>query len=386
MLLVLRVESGRLQPYAKVNLCGKRYRIDTDAYMEEFVGGLETYDATQISTTNKVRLTFGGDLEFFDHNARFSSHLHANPTVDSKYFLQVHCVTKIKLENEFVFAQVEDNCPSLYEHIKFVQHPFIVRTVEMQLLPQIKDAIQEMRKLRFVHGNLDVRTLHWCSATEAGNPVVQLGGFHHAQVIPDGGTTLAAENCIPNPNYMDPEVCSHGLYYSTSDLYSVGGVILQMLQLSGLPQEAWIAALIQEKSRGLAELIQRLLRRPHRRLSFPAFYEAVDSLREEAEAEAEKKKNEADRQAAKPLLERETSDDSFVAAIDSIMSDGFEPKTSANKRIASDAFEEVHFPQDLSNPHDVNHQPRKKKATTDAGRTRAVPTGGSEFLKDWWRI
>ena len=326
------VESaGRLQRQQDIELCGQKYQIASDAHL--FDTDVETYKATHMSTGHAVRLTFGLPLNTIDRNNGFSHHLHNSPNVDSKYFLRVHCVTKTTFGDEQVAAQVEDYCMTLQEHIELAQQPFSVRTVEMQLLPDLKNAIHEMRKLGYVHGNLDYQVLHWCPATKrGGGAVVQLGGFYHAHVIPDG-STAPAPGCGASPT-IDPEVCHQHQYYSNSDLYSVGGVILQILQFYGSRDE-WTAQLIQENGRGLAELIHSLWRPPHLRPTFSEFEQRVDALEQKAQTEVRLEKQES---ARRPKVS-----DSFDAKIDAVMLD--EPQKQPNLRSSSSSlgFEDIHF-------------------------------------------
>ena len=294
------VESAQFQPQQSLRLCGERYKIETHA--EEFHGDIEIYEAIKMSTGERVRLTSGLPIAAIERNYRFSHHLEADPTVDSSYFLRVHCITTIThfgKHQQKTAIQVEDQCPSLHEFMERAKLSFSPRTVELQLLPGLKEAIKEMRKLSYVHGNLDIRTVFWCPRRGTPNSAgIQLGGFYASQIVADGATSTDQSQ----------------RYHSTSDLLTVASLILEMLQAPH-QRQAWEKQLIESNNRDLVDLIDNLWRPQHSRLSFPAFYQRVDKLRQKAQAE-----DRMERQAG-PSRPESRASDSFDAAIDSMMSD-----------------------------------------------------------------
>ena len=253
-----------LLPNSMVQVCGLQYRIEAQKPQSK-EQGIEVYSAMDVKTRLPVRLTLGLPQDLLNRNFKISQLLETVPSVDSTYFVKVHCAQKNGIRDpktgKILSAQVETYCGSLKEAMGYDLYDR--ETVETSLLPQLKDGLKEMRKLNLVHGNLKLENIHWCPRPGLENNyknALQISSFYYAR-----RTEFATND---------------------RDLNSVGGLILQML---GLPEHdrSWADHLKNDPA--LVDLIYRLQGRIHptQRLSFSAFDDRVEALRKQAEEERE---------------------------------------------------------------------------------------------------
>ena len=173
----------------------------------------------------------------------------------------------------------------------------------------------------------------------------------------DGFSRRAAENRIDDWNLcLDPDVRFEGLYHFNSDLYSLGRILLKVLQLP-FDSRIWRQRLNPE----LLPLVSRLLEPPSKRLSFSEFYQQVDIIGFHATMEMTAMDFNSETTAAEYLepqaiktFERPTQQQTeFDAAMDAAMAamdftsttpDDFEPQAiegaAFNKRQEPDNDEE----------------------------------------------
>ena len=239
---VASVQSWLLQVNEQERLCDEVYTIQRP--LKRNHDGYEVYSATQMSTGHKVQVSYGLPMEEVKNNEYVWNIMDTTANVDSSHFLRVHCVTEKTTtvnddETRTISVMVQDDCKTLDEHINQAHFSFDSTTVEALLLPQLKTAIQEMRKVNLVHGSLNLKSLHWCQVQVTGERyayagALRLSSFFHAHMVIDGLVVHDPRHARGQrmEDTIAPEVRHHGELSWVSDLYSVGILILEMLQLN----------------------------------------------------------------------------------------------------------------------------------------------------------